>query len=166
MTDETAPTLRIAPPLDADDRAWLAALWREAWGGETMVAGGRTHRLDRLAALLARDGEERVGAATYAVEGDDCELVSLNAAAAGRGVGTALLAAVEAAARAAGCRRVRLITTNDNLDALGFYQRRGYRLVAFRPGAVDEVRRLKPAIPAVGDHGIPLHDELELVKML
>ncbi|HET8627512.1 MAG TPA: GNAT family N-acetyltransferase [Thermomicrobiales bacterium] len=166
MTKESAPTPRIAPPLDAGDRAWLVALWREAWGGETMVAGGRTLRLDRLTALLAWAGAARVGAATYVVEGDDCELVSLNAVAAGRGVGTALLAAVEAAARAAGCRRVRLITTNDNLDALGFYQRRGYRLVALRPGAVDEARHLKPTIPAVGEHGIPLHDELELAKML
>jgi hypothetical protein len=27
---------------------------------------------------------------------------------------------------------------------------------------VDEARRLKPSIPLVGDHGIPVHDELEL----
>ncbi|HEX5501318.1 MAG TPA: GNAT family N-acetyltransferase [Thermomicrobiales bacterium] len=166
MTEDAARKPRVAPAADAADRAWLARLWQDEWDGETMVGGGRTHRLDRLAALLAWDGAARAGAATYAVAGDDCELVSINATPAGRGIGSALLAAVEAAARAAGCRRVRLVTTNDNLDALRFYQRRGYRLVALRPGAVDEARRLKPAIPAVGAHGIPLRDELELAKAL
>jgi hypothetical protein len=56
-----------------------------------------------------------------------------------------------------------LVTTNDNLVALRFYQRRGFRLSALRPGAVDEARRrLKPAIPDAGAFGIPLRDELEL----
>jgi ribosomal protein S18 acetylase RimI-like enzyme len=57
-----------------------------------------------------------------------------------------------------------LTTTNDNVDALRFYQRRGFRLAALRPGAVDEARRIKPEIPQVGEHGIPLHDELDLVR--
>ena len=66
-------------------------------------------------------------------------------------------------ARRARCRSVQLTTTNDNLDALRFYQRRGFRLVAVRPGAVDDARRtLKPAIPAIGSHGIPMRDELDL----
>ena len=66
-------------------------------------------------------------------------------------------------ARDAGCTRLWLVTTNDNVDALRFYQRRGFRLRALRPGAVDEARReLKPEIPEIGDHGIPLRDELEL----
>jgi len=55
------------------------------------------------------------------------------------------------------------MTTNDNLRALGFYQRRGFRLASLRPGAVDEARRtLKPEIPEIGDDGIPIRDELDL----
>lgn len=92
--------------------------------------------------------------------------MSLNALAAGRGVGSALLGAVEAAAQQAGCARVWLITSNDNLDALRFYQRQGYRLLAVHPGAIDEARRQKPTIPLVGSYGIPIHDELELAKTL
>jgi hypothetical protein len=58
-----------------------------------------------------------------------------------------------------------VLTTNDNVDALRFYQRRGFRLAELHPGAVDEARaRLKPEIPRVGDHGIPLRDELMLEK--
>ena len=66
------------------------------------------------------------------------------------------------AAREAGCGRVWLITTNDNLRALRFYQRRGFRLVAVHPDALERSRELKPSIPEIGLDGIPLRDELEL----
>jgi GNAT superfamily N-acetyltransferase len=158
--------LRIAPPADDADRAWLRALWHREWGGETMVSRGRLHRLADLPALLAWHGGERAGAATYWVEGSQCELTSLNALAQWQGVGTALLVAVEDAAHRAGCARLWLITTNDNVDALRFYQRRGYRLTAVHPGAVDRARHLKPSIPPTGRYGIPLRDELELEKLL
>jgi ribosomal protein S18 acetylase RimI-like enzyme len=83
--------------------------------------------------------------------------------AAGYGVGTALLAAANAAAYAAGCSTLWLVTTNDNLDALRFYQRRGFRVRAVRPGAVDDARAtLKPEISSTGAYGIPLRDEIEL----
>jgi len=65
-----------------------------------------------------------------------------------------------------GCRRVWLITSNDNLDALRFYQRRGLRLVAVHRGAIDEARRVKPSIPATGEYGIPVRDEIELELQL
>jgi hypothetical protein len=81
-------------------------------------------------------------------------------------VGSALLAAVENHARADGFHRIWLITTNDNLDALRFYQRRGYVIAAVHSGAVDRARRLKPGIPEVGYYGIPIHDEVELHKGL
>ncbi|BAD40429.1 GNAT family N-acetyltransferase [Symbiobacterium thermophilum] len=157
---------RIQPPRTLADQQWLRDLWTAEWGGETMITRGRVHRLADLQALIAWDGAAPVGAATFHVEGTDCELMSLNAIRPGGGVGSALLQAVEDAARQAGCRRVWLITSNDNLDALRFYQRRGYRLVAVHPGAIDEARRLKPTIPLVGEHGIPIHDELELEKRL
>jgi GNAT superfamily N-acetyltransferase len=80
----------------------------------------------------------------------------------GQGVGTLLVESVQEAARAAGCRRFFLITTNDNLNALRFYQRRGFRLAALRPGAVDASRQIKPSIPLTGEYGIAIHDELEL----
>ena len=79
-----------------------------------------------------------------------------------QGVGTALLAAVRDAAAAAGCRRLWLVTTNDNLDALRFYQRRGMHLVTVHHGLRETARRLKPQIPLTGCFGIPLLDEIEL----
>ena len=79
----------------------------------------------------------------------------------GRGIGSTLLEGVANEARRRGCRRLWLITTNDNLNAIRFYQRRGLRLVAVHAGAVDDARRLKPSIPLVGEDGIPIRDELE-----
>jgi GNAT superfamily N-acetyltransferase len=103
-----------------------------------------------------------VGLVTYRIEDDDCEIVTIDSVVEGRGVGTALLEAVTAEARTAGCRRVWLITTNDNLNALRFYQARGFRLVAVHPRAVEESRLLKPEIPELGNFGIAIRDELEL----
>lgn len=159
-------SISIHTPDTEADRAWLADLWRREWGGEVMITRGQTHYLHQMEALIAWEGELPVGAATYRPDPAGWELMSLNALTEGKGVGSALLGAFEDAARAAGAGRVWLITTNDNLDALRFYQRRGYRMAAIYPGAVDEARQQKDSIPLVGYHGIPLHDELELEKTL
>jgi ribosomal protein S18 acetylase RimI-like enzyme len=84
----------------------------------------------------------------------------------GVGAGAALVEAVALAARAAGAERLIVMTTNDNLTALRLYQRAGFRLAALRPGAVDEARRRKPSISHIGEHGIPLRDELDLERDL
>ncbi len=119
-------------------------------------------------ALLAEDdGRALVGVLTYLVSGTDCEVTTLYAAQSLRGIGSALFDAALDAARAAGCDRVWLVTTNDNVDALRFYQRRGFRLAELHAGAVDVSRStLKPSIPEIGDHGIALHDELVLERRL
>jgi ribosomal protein S18 acetylase RimI-like enzyme len=77
-----------------------------------------------------------------------------------------LLGLLGGSPRAAGCRQVQLVTTNDNMRALRFYQRRGFRLVALHPGALERSRELKPEIPETGLHGIPLSDELVLAREL
>jgi len=158
------PTVR---PLIDDDRSWLTGFMTERWGTPVAAGGGRLHRLDDLPGFVALAADGTVaGVVTYLIEADACELISIDAVAPGEGVGTALLEAACEAAAAAGCRCVRLITTNDNLDALRFYQRRGFALSELRPGAVDESRRMKPQIPAVGAYGIPIRDELVLVREL
>jgi GNAT superfamily N-acetyltransferase len=113
--------------------------------------------------LVAEVAGAPAGLLTYVIRGDDCEILTLHAVSRWRGAGTALLAAIRAIARDAGCRAIWLVTTNDNVDAVRFYQRRGFHLRALRAGAVDKARRdLKPEIPETGDHGIALRDELEL----
>ena len=84
----------------------------------------------------------------------------------GIGVGRALLDAVRDAAVETGCRRLWLVTTNDNVRALKVYQRWGMDLVALRRDAVTEARTLKPTIPERDADGIPLKHELELELLL
>jgi ribosomal protein S18 acetylase RimI-like enzyme len=151
-----------------DERAWLRATIEERWGDEIAVGRGRVWTPHELPAMVAVDDSgERVGVATYVVEGAVAELVSIDALRTGAGVGRALLDAVAATARAAGAEQLLVMTTNDNLAALRFYQRNGFRLAELRPGAVDEARAtLKPAIPETGNDGIPLRDEIDLVLEL
>ncbi|WP_245630169.1 GNAT family N-acetyltransferase [Alicyclobacillus acidiphilus] len=160
--------LKIFTPTSIGDTAWLRDLWLSEWGGEGMVSRGHVYHLQDLQALVAVDATGGyVGAATYRIDpAGDIELMSLNATTRGVGIGSKLLAEVEAIAARSGAGRVWLITSNDNLDAIRFYQRRGYRMVAVHIGAVDEARRLKPTIPLVGEHGIDIHDEIELAKQV
>ena len=148
-------------PLREGDREWVRETLRELWG-ETVVSRGAVHDPTALPGFVAEEGGERVGLLTYRVDGADCEVVTIDAFPEGVGAGTALLDAAARAARDAGCGRVWLITTNDNLRALRFYQRRGFRLVAVHPDALERSRELKPSIPEIGLDGIPLRDELEL----
>jgi ribosomal protein S18 acetylase RimI-like enzyme len=135
----------------------------EAWHGEAVVAHEERIYPARLPGFVALEDGCIVGHASYRGEGDRFELTSITAEPQHAGIGSALLNAVLAAARAAGCRVVWLTTTNDNLDAIRFYQRRGFRLCALRRGAVDDARQtLKPELPQIGSYGIAMRDELDL----
>jgi ribosomal protein S18 acetylase RimI-like enzyme len=148
-------------PLGDGDREWARGKLRELWG-DVVVSRGRMHDPTELPGFLAEQDGEAVGLLTYRVDGEHCEVVTIDAFPTGGGAGTALLQATAAAAREAGARRLWLITTNDNLRALRFYQRRGFHLVAVHRDALDRSRALKPSIPEIGLDGIPLRDELEL----
>jgi len=143
---------------------------------EGLVARHHLQRVARLSelvdpldhsALVADDNGRIAGLLTYIIGPEKCEILTMHVDSKWLGTGTRLLAAAEEAARAKECDRLVVVTTNDNVDALRFYQRRGFSLAALHKGAVDKSRtRLKPEIPKLGDHGIPLRDELELHKEL
>jgi ribosomal protein S18 acetylase RimI-like enzyme len=159
----TGPEVRAAVPADSE---WREQVLTNSWGATVIVSRGRLHDAADLPALVAEREGQRLGLATYRIEGDEIEMVTIDALIQGHRVGTALLEAVTAVGRDAGCRRLWLITTNDNLDALRFYQRRGLRLVAIHRDAVDRARRIKPQIPHSGAYTIAIHDEIELELLL
>lgn len=143
---------------------------------EEFLAARHSRRVARLGelldplehtALVADDDGRLAGVLTYLIDGDRCEMLTLHTAEQWTGVGTALVEAAARLAADAGCSTLWLLTTNDNVDALRFYQRRGFRLAELRAGAVDESRaRLKPEIPRTGNYGIPIRDELVLERPL
>ncbi|MCA9915567.1 MAG: GNAT family N-acetyltransferase [Anaerolineae bacterium] len=178
----------VIRPLEREDREWVAHLLDQRWGSTQMVSRGRAlygHLLpgfvaerplpppeDELSEAPVDDDEteenpavkmEKIGLLTYNVEDGECEIVTLDSLQERQGVGTALVDALKAAAKeAAEIKRIWLVTTNDNLAALKFWQKRDFELVTVHRNAIVQARRLKPQIPIIGMEGIPIRDELEL----
>lgn len=150
-------------PVNDADRGWVERIMRDYWGGPTIISGEHEHRPVELDGFVASQDIERTGLVTLDIEGDSCEVVTLNNLRPRSGAGTALMNAAVDYARGHGCRRLWLMTTNDNTHALRFYQRFGMRIGAVRCGVIDEQRRRKPTIPLTGNDGIPIRDEIELV---
>jgi DNA-3-methyladenine glycosylase I len=150
---------RIEP---VTDRAWLARFVRAHWGDPGVVSRGRLRTGEELSAFRAVNDSGIAGVVSWCRDGGAFELVTIDSERRGEGVGTLLVDAIVSQARRDRARRLWLITTNDNLDALRFYQRRGWHLAALHVGAVAESRRLKPSIPETGAYGIPIRDEIEL----
>ena len=102
------------------DREAIVALLRDRWGGETLVIHDTVFRPADLPAFVAVDGPNLVGLVTYEPGSESWHVLSFDSLVPGQGIGGALLDRVEGAARAAGCLRIELVTTNDNLDAIRF----------------------------------------------
>jgi len=134
----------------------------ERWGDAIVTGRGKVWKPAELPGFAAFEGDDCVGLVTYELGAKAYEIVTIDALREGEGIGTALLEVVVEAAREAGCERVQLLTTNNNLRALAFYQKRGFHLVALRPGEIDEQRKVKPSIPEVDSAGLPIRDELHL----
>ncbi|MEP7178103.1 MAG: GNAT family N-acetyltransferase [Pseudonocardiales bacterium] len=154
-------------PASGEDSEFVRATIVQSWQSALVAVHEELIDATTLPALIAWRGAEPVGLATYRpCPGDSSwEVVTLHAVRTGIGAGTALLDEVARLARAAGARRIWLVTTNDNVAALRFYQRRGMDLVALHRDAVTQGRKLKPSIPLALD-GIRMRHELELEWLL
>ena len=108
-----------------------------------------------LHGFIALQDNKHVDLLTYYIDDENCEIVTLNSLTKGIGIGTGLIEAVKEAAISAGCKRLWLIATNDNLKAVHFYQKRGFSLVAVYRNSLLESRKLNPGIPLIGIDGIP-----------
>jgi ribosomal protein S18 acetylase RimI-like enzyme len=163
--DQTPIRIDIRLAEDAD-RSWIEDLLVERWGSVDIVSRGRLHHADQLPGLIAGRHNERVGLLTYRIDGEACEVVSLDSLHEGIGVGGALLHEVEHIATKAGCKRLWLVTTNDNQRAIDYYRNRDFKLAAVHEDAVSHARRLKPEIPTHNHEGIPIRDEWEFERLL
>jgi ribosomal protein S18 acetylase RimI-like enzyme len=152
--------------LNSNDREWVSQFMLKHWGSNKVVSRGVVYYPQDLPGFVALYESEKVGLVTYNITGTSCEIVTINSIRPSSGVGTVLIEAVKDTAMKSGCKRLWLITTNDNLNALRFYQKRGFMLVAVHRNALELSRTLKPGIPLIGRDGIPLRDELELEMIL
>jgi GNAT superfamily N-acetyltransferase len=149
-------------PVQETDRPTVEWLTTQLWGAAEVVVHDDIFYPASLPGFIAERAGRIAGLVTFDVRAGVLEIVTINALDQFTGIGTMLIEAVRTEAKRRGCQQVTLTTTNDNVDALRFYQRRGFRMAALRPGAVDRSRLRKPEIPRTGDFGIPLHDEIDL----
>lgn len=147
--------------LSDDDRIWVKERTELLFGGDFVVSRDEVHDPHKLPGFIAAEGRERVGLATYSIYSGECELVTIDSLCQFMGVGTLLLEKVMEVALEAGCRKIWTITTNDNLDAQRFFQRRGFTLTNVRVGGMTKIRLLKPSVPKVGYYDLPVRDEFE-----
>lgn len=153
-------------PLVPEDKAWVSKFISEHWGADLVVVHGMIYQPSLLPGFAAIQDNAPVGLITYHIEGQSCEIVTLDSLRESIGIGTTLIDAVKKFVRNASCTRLWLVTTNDNLKALRFYQKRGFVLIALHRNAIENARKIKPQIPLIGNDGIPLRDEIELEMIL
>jgi ribosomal protein S18 acetylase RimI-like enzyme len=155
-------------PIEPRDLPEVRAELQAHWHSHLIWSLGRCHQADALPGFVAEADGSFAGLVTLNMDpgGWQCEVITLSSRARAPGTGAALLAAAERHARAHGCRRIYLTTTNDNTAALRFYQRHGWRLATLHAGIVDRVRKLVPDLPLNGFDGIQIRDEIELERWL
>jgi GNAT superfamily N-acetyltransferase len=144
------------------DHIWINEFLRCHWGGLHSVINGAEIDLTTMPALIAGDHD---GIAIFR-EFPKPELLLLHVITTSSGVGSALLDALATFLQLRGRSTLSVTTTNDNVAALAFYQRYGFRLKELRLNKVEEARIVKPSIPAIAENGIPVRDEIELILNL
>ncbi|MEW4284752.1 GNAT family N-acetyltransferase [Priestia koreensis] len=146
---------------DKSDEQWIEQVLEEYWGGTTMVTRGVSHHLLQYPAWIAKKGDQPSGVLIYRMEQNECEILLLQSFDKYKGVGTQLLSTFLQSVQHE-AERIWLITSNDNLDALRFYQKRHFSLTHVNVGAITRARETKSSIPLTGYYGIPIKDELQL----
>jgi ribosomal protein S18 acetylase RimI-like enzyme len=152
--------------IDDTYRNGIIELCAEQWGSAAVVSNGTVHSVENLPGYVALEKSKIAGFTTYSIENGECELVMLASFKENKGIGSMLTSRVILTAQEHGCRRVWLVTTNDNTRALRFYQKRGFDMAAFRRNAVEQARKLKPEIPLIGNDEIPIKHEIEFEIIL
>jgi N-acetylglutamate synthase-like GNAT family acetyltransferase len=143
------------------DKEWMKKIATESFGSEIAVAS-KTFNVLNLPGFVCEIDGKRGGFLTYHIAKRKLEIVSINSVIESKGVGSALIEKAKELAAGEKLKSVWLLTTNDNIKALKFYQKRGFRIIKVHRNAWDKVRKIKPYVPMVGDYGIPLKDALEL----
>lgn len=153
-------------PINGENRQQVNDLIRSLWYSTDIIVRGEVVDTSVLEGFTAMEQEEITGFITYRIQDGECEIMSLASIKENQGTGTSLINLVKEIAKQQNCTKLKLITTNDNMNALKFYQKRGFDMIRVYPNAMDLSRSIKPAIPLIGEYGIPLKHEIEFEMIL
>jgi len=148
------------------NREQVNAFIRQHWYTATMIVRGKEIDMTQTEGFCFLEGKSLIGLATYIVYGSILEIISLDSLRENQGIGSQLLEAVIREAKERGLQKVVLITTNDNMNAMRFYQKRGFDMARLYRNAMDISRKLKPEIPLIGENSIPLRHEIEFERYI
>ena len=152
--------------LKENDLEWIRRIIEEIWRSSRIISRGKSYNIKDLPGLVILKKKEIVGLLTYNLKNNECEIITLNSFKKRIEIGTILLKEIEKIASSKKCDRLWVITTNDNIDALCFYQKKGFKICNIYVDAIKESRKLKPEIPFIGFNNIEIRDEIELEKKL
>lgn len=147
---------------DSNDSKLIKELMEKHWGGEPLVIRGEKYYPSSLDGILVLKNQQIIGFLFYEVRNKVCEIIVFEVFDKFKGTGTKMLDQLKEIAKSRDCEKLYLMTTNDSLDALRFYQRRGFYICGIHIDSVKGSRKIKPSISETGDYGIPLRDEIDL----
>lgn len=136
------------------------------WFSTTMVVRGELIDMTVLDGFVVYENLNIIGLITYRIKDNECEIISLDSLKERRGIGTSLVNKVIQIAIKNKCIKVKLISTNDNINAIRFYQKRGFDMVRIYYNSLEIARKIKPSIPMMGEFNIPLKHEIEFEMLL
>jgi len=132
------------------------------WGSDIIITRGKPHKAEDLDGILACEDRKIIGLGLYYIKGNNCELVLLETFLKNKGIGTIIIEKIKKIAKLNNCNRLWLVTSNDNIDSIKFYQRKGFNIANIYINVMDEYRKIKPEIPFIGNYEIPIRDEIVL----
>ena len=148
-------------PIDDSNRQQINSFISEHWATTEMIIRGTVIDMTKMQGIVTYNHNEIFGLVTYYIKDFVCEITSLDSLSEHKGIGTELVNRVVAAARMSHCKKVIAVTTNDNINAIRFYQKRDFDMARFYHNALEVSRKMKPEIPLIGDNNIPLRHEIE-----
>ncbi len=152
--------------INSKEQTWLKETMTREWGGEPLLIRGVKFYPSSMESLIAVEGEKIMGFMTYEIRSPICEIIAFEVYEKFNGLGTLMLEEMKKFAQSQNCTKLYLMTTNDNLDALRFYQKRGFQISGIHLDSVKNSRKLKPTISEFGDYGIAVRDEIDLEQLI
>lgn len=148
-------------PISSENIQQISKFISSQWLSTDIVVRGELVDTATLNGFVVFDDVNIIGLITYRIKDNECEIMSLDSLREKQGIGTALINKVIEIATKENCTKIKLITTNDNINALCFYQKREFDMVRLYHNALETSRKLKPTIPMLGNFDIPLRHEIE-----
>ena len=148
-------------PTDEHECSFIREFIARRWKAVVVVVHGEIFYPAELPGFVAEHYHETPGLITYQIKNNQCEVITLDSLKEDQRISTQLIEVVKTKAVKTGYPRIWVVPTNDNLPALGFYQKRGFKIKEIDINAVEKSRILKPSIPLTGYEGIPIRDEIE-----